>query len=443
MRDAAPIVARVTPPAMSGVGIIRVSGAEALHLSRPLCVDLPEEVEPRRAYFTSIGAPDIVDQGLFLYFRGPHSFTGEDVVEFHLHGSPVGLQMLLAQLLGRGARLAGPGEFSRRAFINGRIDLAKAEAIADLIAAKSESAVKAAAAQLKGNVSQAIGELTRMLLDLQVDLEGSLNFPEEAEGSDAGIEERLSELLERLQQATAQAQRGVLLRRGGKVVLFGPSNAGKSSLFNALTGEPRALVDEEPGTTRDSLHAELNLKGLPVTLVDTAGLRDHPTRIEALGIERTRQSIEGADLVLVVVPAAATAEERAPWCGQAGKALQLRIASKADLSSPSQRDSMDVSWLKVSATTGEGVDFLKDKIADQLWDQGAPEAVVFSSERHADALKRASQALTRASGAFVRSTTEVVAGEVSLAVEALSEITGGTNSESLLDGIFSKFCIGK
>src|SRR5215472_4697924 len=385
------IVAPATPPAAGGVGVLRLSGPAALPIARAIVPGIGALPSPRRAYFAdfvdSHGA--VLDQGLFIYFRAPHSYTGEDVVELQAHGSPRLLQILQAEMLrDPRVRLAEPGEFTRRAFLNGRLDLARAEAIADLVAADSEAAVRAAAKQLRGTLSSKIRELREPLKALQADLEGLLNFPDEAEGSDAGLAQRLSSLGSLARGLLASASRGILVRRGARVVLYGPVNAGKSTLFNRLLGEARALVDEEPGTTRDALEGRVELSGLSLTLVDTAGLRPRPGRLEALGIERTRSSLRSADLAVLLLPPGTGEDAAREWTEEAGETALLCVRSKSDLV-----DSNAGSGMCVSGKTGAGVDALERAILAKLWGDGAPQAAELTSERHADALRRAADSI--------------------------------------------------
>ncbi|MGZ3460867.1 MAG: tRNA modification GTPase, partial [Archangium sp.] len=288
----ATLAALATAPAAGAVGILRLSGPAALEAGRMLAPGVPASPTPRHAYLASFvdASGAVLDQGLFLFFRAPHSFTGEDVVELQAHGSPRLLRLLLARALEHPAvRPAGPGEFTRRAFLHGRIDLTRAEAVADLVAADSEAALRAAAAGLAGALAARVRALEEPLRSLHADLEGVLNFPEEAEGADEGAHLRVAGLRAAAEALLAEAGRGRLVRRGARVALFGPVNAGKTTLFNRLVGEERALVDEEPGTTRDVLEARVEWEGLGVTLLDTAGLREAPGRVEALGIARTRE----------------------------------------------------------------------------------------------------------------------------------------------------------
>jgi len=438
----ATLAALATAPTAGAVGILRLSGPVALEVGRLLAPGVPAAPTPRHAYLASFvdGAGSVLDEGLFLYFRAPHSFTGEDVVELQAHGSPRLLRMLLARALEHPAvRPAGPGEFTRRAFLHGRMDLTRAEAVADLVAADSEAAVRAAAASLVGALATRVRALEEPLRSLHADLEGVLNFPEEAEGADEGAARRVSELKGAAEALLAEVGRGRLVRRGARVALYGPVNAGKSTLFNRLLGEQRALVDEEPGTTRDVLEARVEWDGLGVTLLDTAGLRAAPGRIEALGIARTREVLGAVELAVLVLPPEAGDVEAEVWTREAGGTPVLRVLGKCDVRE--ERGSGDP--LRVSGLTGQGLERLRSEVLSRLWGGGAPSAVALVSERHADALRRCAEALARAESASRCSTLEVVSGELGLALEALGEVSGTSVSEALLDAIFQRFCIGK
>lgn len=446
----ATIAALATAPAAGAVGILRLSGPAALDVGRRLAPGVPASPTPRHAYFARFvdAEGQVLDEGLFLYFRAPHSFTGEDVVEFQAHGSPRLLHMLLARALeDERVRLASPGEFTRRAFLNGRIDLTRAEAVADLVAADSEAAVRAAAAGLAGGLAARVRALEEPLRSLHADLEGVLNFPDEAEGADEFASERVASLRAQADALLAEAGHGRLVRRGARVVLYGPVNAGKSTLFNRLVGEDRALVDSEPGTTRDVLEARVEWDGLAVTLLDTAGLREAPGRIEALGIARTREVLASVDLALLVLPPETDDAEAARWLAEAGETPVLLVLGKCDVLTGADTLTPSLSrgerGIPVSGLTGAGVDALRSAMLERLWGGGAPSAVALVSERHADALRRASEALSRAEAASRVSTLEVVSGEIGLALEALGEVSGTVVSEALLDAIFHRFCIGK
>jgi tRNA modification GTPase len=473
------IAALATAPAAGAVGILRLSGPAALEVGRLLAPGVPAAPSPRHAYLaTFVDAHGrALDEGLFLYFRAPHSFTGEDVVELQAHGSPRLLRLLLARALeDERVRPAAPGEFTRRAFLHGRLDLTRAEAVADLVAADSEAAVRAAAAGLSGALAARVRALEEPLRELHADLEGVLNFPDEAEGADAGAGERVAALRAQAQALLSEAGRGRLVRRGARVALYGPVNAGKSTLFNRLVGEARALVDDEPGTTRDALEARVEWDGLGITLFDTAGLREAPGRVEALGIARTRELLAGVDLAVLVLPPEASPAEADAWVREAGATPVLAVDGKCDVAgarggdggmapggSPGQRapdgEPRATGVLapgealaggtpasprpRVSGLTGEGVESLRAAMLGRLWGGGTPSAVALVSERHADALRRAAEALSRAEAASHASTLEVVSGEVGLALEALGEVSGTSVSEALLDAIFQRFCIGK
>jgi len=416
------IAAVATGPAPGGVGIIRLSGPEAVRAARQVAPGLPAQLRPRFAHLARFvdrsGA--LLDEGLILHFPAPASYTGEDVVELHAHGSPRLLSLLLGELLATGhARLAGPGEFTRRAWLNGRVALQAAEGVADLVAADSEAAVRAAAAQVAGALSAQLGPVVDGLRALHADVEAVLSFPDESEGAEEGLCRRLAQVHGGVAQLCERARQGRVVRRGARVVLVGPPNAGKSTLFNRMLGEERALVDEAPGTTRDALEARLELGGLSVTLVDTAGLREAPGRVEALGVQRARAEVAAADLVLLVLP---PGEDAGGWRGELGAAAPV---------------------VEVRGLSGEGVAGLLEQVRVRLTGYGTAGAVSITGERHAECLFRAAQALDRAREAHVVSTLEVVAGELGLALAALLDITGEDASEALLDEVFRRFCIGK
>ncbi|CAM4095987.1 tRNA modification GTPase [Corallococcus sp. ZKHCc1 1396] len=475
----ATIVALATAPAAGAVGILRLSGPAALEVGRALAPGVPQVPTPRHAYLATFvdAAGGVLDEGLFLYFRAPQSFTGEDVVELQAHGSPRLLRLLLARTLEDArVRPALPGEFTRRAFLNGRIDLTRAEAVADLVAADSEAAVRAAAAGLSGALAERIRALEEPLRALHADLEGVLNFPDEAEGADEDAGPRVAALRSEADALRAEVGRGRLVRQGARVALYGPVNAGKSTLFNRLVGEERALVDAEPGTTRDALEARVEWDGLGVTLYDTAGLREAPGRVEALGIARTRDLLAAVDLAVLVLPPEASVEEAASWMREVGATPVLVVTGKCDAvpatlagagGGGTGRAAATASASpvfgtvpatggpagpgaplppprpRVSGLTGEGVDALRTSVLTRLWGGGTPSAVALVSERHADALRRTAEALGRAEEASRVSTLEVLSGEVGLALEALGEVSGTSVSEALLDTLFQRFCIGK
>ena len=439
MNGPSTIAAIATGPARGGIGVLRISGPLAIEAARRVVPALSPSPAPRHAYFLPFtdGAGAVVDEGVALYFQAPASFTGEDVVELHAHGAPRLLQLLLEVVTALpGARVAEAGEFTRRAFLNGRIDLTRAEAVADLIAADSEAAVRAAAAQLAGALSAQLRAVRTPLVELHADLEAALDFPEESEGTEVETSKRLGAALEALKALRDQGRRGALIRRGLHVVLYGPVNSGKSTLFNRMIGTDRALVDEAPGTTRDALEARLEWDGLQVTLVDTAGLRASPERLEARGIERTRQALKGADLAVLLLPPEASAGDAAGWRQEASQAIRIDVYGKADLRPA------PAGGFGVSGQSGAGVYALRSRMLEAVGYRRA-EAVALSSSRHLEAMDRAVEALERAVAAQQGSTLEVVAGETAAALQLLAEITGEDARTELIDAIFQRFCIGK
>lgn len=434
------IVAVATPRGRGAIGIVRLSGPLALNAVRPLVPRLPAEPTPRHAYWSPLvdGTGRPLDEGLVLYFPPASSATGEPVVELHSHGSPTVQALLLEAVLScDGVRLADAGEFTERAFLNGRIDLARAEAVADLIAAEGEASVRSAASQLTGGLGAALQAARAPLVDLLADLEALLDFPDEAAEAEAGVPDRLAAARRGVESLRATSIRGRLLRRGARVVLAGPVNAGKSTLFNRLVGEERALVDAEPGTTRDLLEAPGELEGVAITWVDTAGLGESPGRIEALGIERARAAVRSADVLLRVLPAGASPALRARWRADLSAAVAVDVASKSDLAPVGAAEG-----LAVSARTGQGMEALRTQVLEALQGVGAAGAGPAVSERHADALSRAARALLQAEGALPGA-LELTAAEVRSALESLGEITGETAGPEVLRAIFRRFCIGK
>lgn len=436
------IAAIATPLGKGGVGIIRLSGKDALVAGRRVAVGLPAHPVPRHAYRSRFVDPQGAawDEGMCLFFPGPHSFTGEDVVELHAHGSAFLLQRLLSFLLCDEVRLAEPGEFTRRAFLNGKLDLTQAEAVSDLVSAESEAAVRAAAAQLSGVLHERLETLRKELLFLRADLEAALDFPQESEGMEGQWAPRLAALHASLTSLLGDVKRGGWARRGIRCVLFGPVNAGKSTLLNALAKEERALVDDEPGTTRDLVEARVEWKGLSVTWVDTAGLREGEAvgRVERMGIERTRAALAAADVAVLVVPPGAPEAEVAAWRKAAGERPLVEVQGKADAGRAKAEGR-----LGVSGRTGEGVEALLSHVVDLLWEGHAPQAAALLSERHAEAVRRALASVALAEEAMRVSTLEVVAGELALASEALGEVMGENAPNELLDVLFQRFCIGK
>ncbi len=441
------IAAVATPPGQGGIGVVRLSGPGARDVGEGLCGC---ELTPRRATFAAFrDGEDVLDEGIALYFAQPASFTGEDVVELQCHGSPVVMQQLLDAACARGARLAGPGEFSERAFLNGKLDLAQAEAVADLIAATSVAAARAAVRSLRGEFSEVVHRLAETLAQLRMLVEACIDFPDEdvefLEEADVGGQ--ISALLRALEDLRGRSQQGQLVNEGIHVALIGPPNAGKSSLLNALAGEEAAIVTDVPGTTRDLLKVDLVLSGMPLRLIDTAGLRDSDDTVERIGIARAREQADVADLVIVVLDAAlvdaaaidAAVNALAPPQGP----RRLVVMNKLDLiADPGPTDVAEgVFW--ISARTGDGVERLKRAIVDAAGLSGA-EIGFTARARHLDSLDKAYDALQKADQQLrAGEATEIVAEELRDGHNALGEIVGTETPDDLLGRIFSEFCIGK
>ena len=438
------IAAIATATGRGGIGVVRISGNDLLPLALQLGAKRPV---PRLATLVSFAAANgsSIDQGLLLYFPAPHSFTGEDVLELQAHGGPVVLQMLLRRCLELGARLAEPGEFTRRAYLNDKLDLAQAEAVADLIAASSEQAARAAQRSLSGEFSLAVDSLVAALIELRTLVEASLDFSDEDIDviDDAAL--RLQRLLAQLSDLGARARQGALLRSGLQVVLAGRPNVGKSSLLNRLAGEERAMVTPIAGTTRDALREAIQVEGIPLHIIDTAGLRDSEDPLEQLGIARTWAEISRADIVLQVVDAncGITAADREIAAQLPQLVPRLLIENKSDLTATAPRRSEadgQVS-LRLSAKTGAGMDLLRSELLRIAGWSGHGEDVILARSRHLQALAGAQQHLQRAALELGR--LELAAEELRLAQEALSEITGRFTADDLLGEIFSRFCLGK
>jgi tRNA modification GTPase len=444
------IAAVATPPGFGGVGIVRVSGPAAAGIALGLLGRLPR---PRHAALSRFRAADgaEIDSGLALYFPGPASFTGEDVLELQGHGGPVVMDLLLRRALELGARLARPGEFSERAFLNGKLDLAQAEAIADLIAAGTETAARLAGRTLQGALSQRVHGLVEALTRLRMYCEAALDFPDEEVGflADARVAADLKSLIADTQALLADARQGQLVREGLRLVIAGPPNAGKSSLLNALSGTETAIVSHIPGTTRDLLRAEIQIDGLPLHITDTAGLREAADSIEAEGIRRAQGQIAQADRVLWVY---AGGDEKARHAPSAEDHLPPGVAvtyvrNKIDLSgeAPGLRGTTAGPEVALSARTGAGLAELRAHLKAVAGFQG-PEGVgeFLARRRHLDAIDRALAHLAAAAETLAATAAdELVAEDLRQAQNALGEITGELGADDLLGRIFGGFCIGK
>ena len=435
------IAAIATPPGTGGVSIIRISGSEALAIARRVSGITPA---PRRATLAHIrdARGDTLDQALLLYYPAPHSYTGEDTLEIQGHGGIAVTQAVLAAVLDAGARLAEPGEYTRRAYLNNKIDLAQAEAIADLINARSQAAVKAANRSLQGDFSRETDALAADLLALRIYIEAALDFPEEEIDflREGDIAARLQAWGERLRALLAQSTQGRLMNDGINLVIAGKPNAGKSSLLNALVGEERAIVTAQAGTTRDIVRETILIHGMPVNILDTAGLREASDLVEQEGIRRTRQALNQADLILLLRDGSALddRDDELP-----ANIPQLLAYNKADQTPPAvQAQHADGLW--ISAKTGAGIDALRDAIACAVGRDSREESPYIARERHLRALHQAERHYQHAL-AQLHSTQngELIAEDLRLAHEALGSITGAVGSDDLLGHIFSSFCIGK
>ena len=443
------IAAIATAPGRGGVGVIRISGSNLLPFAFALTGKTPK---PRHATLADFRAAEgaAVDSGILLFFPGPHSFTGEDVLELQGHGGPVVMQMLLARCLDLGARLAEPGEFSRRAFLNGKLDLAQAEAVADLIDAATASAARSAVRSLQGEFSQAIHALTDELINLRMLVEATLDFPEEdidfLKAADAFG--RLERLQRKLAEIFDRAGQGKLLQSGLHVVLAGQPNVGKSSLLNRLAGDELAIVTPVAGTTRDALRSTIQIEGIPLHIIDTAGLRETEDEVEKIGIERSWREIERADVVLLLVDARS-------GVGEADREILARLPeglkrvtvyNKIDLSGAvaERHDEADGVAISLSAKANQGIELLRSELL-RIAGWHPAEDVFIARERHLRALAAAQEHIA-AADRVVRSerpALELFAEELRLAQRALGEITGEFSADDLLGVIFSRFCIGK
>lgn len=438
------IAAIATPPGNGGIGILRLSGPDALAIGEAICVSRlePGKIQFRRFYDA---ADQVIDHGLCLYFRKPHSFSGEDSVEIQAHGGAIVLDMLLERLCELGARLARAGEFSERAFLNGRIDLTQAEAIADLIESGSRAATRAAMRSLEGRFSRRVHQLVAEVIELRVYIEAALDFAEEEIDylDEPGIGERLESCRMHLQELLEQAEQGQTLQEGLSVTLAGLPNAGKSSLLNYLAGYEAAIVTEIEGTTRDVLREHISLKGVPLRINDTAGLREAQNPVEQEGIRRAWDVIGKADVVLYLIDAARGCSEadREIIDSLDGDNLQL-VFNKSDLLG--EDSALDENGIYVSALTGQGMEDLIQRITGKISDYNQDNQAFMARRRHVDALRRASETIGQAATTFETTRSgELMAEDLRAAQNHLNEITGEFTSEDLLGKIFSTFCIGK
>jgi len=443
------IAAIATAPGRGGVGVIRVSGSNLLPFSLALTGKTPK---PRYATLADFKASDdsTIDSGLLLFFPDPNSFTGEDVLELQGHGGPVVMQMLLARCLDLGARLAEPGEFSRRAFLNGKLDLAQAEAVADLIDAATTSAARSAVRSMQGEFSKAIHSLTDELINLRMLVEATLDFPEEDIDflKAANAFGRLETLQLKLAEVFDRAGQGKLLQSGLHVVLAGQPNVGKSSLLNRLAGDDLAIVTPIAGTTRDALRSTIQIEGIPLHIIDTAGLRETEDEVEKIGIERSWREIERSDVVLLLVDARSgiAAADREILARLPERLKRITVYNKIDLNGkpPERHDEPDTTAISLSALSGDGIELLRQELLHIAgWHQA--EDVFIARERHLRALAAAQEHIAAARNVVEGPlpALELFAEELRLAQQSLGEITGKFTADDLLGVIFSRFCIGK
>lgn len=436
------IAAIATPPGAGGIGVIRVSGPLAGTVARQL---LGRQPQPRHAHYLTLrdSRGEILDTGLLLYFAGPASFTGEDVVELHLHGSRPVLRMALRRLEDLGVRQARAGEFSERAFLNDKLDLAQAEAIADLIAAGSEAAARAAQRSLQGEFSRTVEDLSEAVIALRVRVEAAIDFADEdiEALAPARLRSGLDALLARLDRLRETADRGRRLVDGLHVVILGPPNVGKSSLLNALAADERAIVTPQAGTTRDLLRETVLVDGVELTLVDTAGLRDSTDPIEQEGIRRARLEAGNADLVLQLVESGKDGTD--PWIAPAGiPGIVIHTKIDLDAQAPRREWREAVEHIHLSARTGAGLELLRQSLAQRAG--GDAQGSFSARARHVEALDRTRSHLLAAGASLVdTSAWELAAEDLRLAHASLGEITGAMSSDALLGRIFANFCIGK
>ena len=451
--DTDTIAAIATPPGRGGVGMIRVSGKQALTIAKSI---MRQEPKPRFAHYGPFfdQQGNELDRGIALFFPNPHSFTGEDVLELQGHGGPVILDLLLREVLSQGARSARPGEFSERAFLNDKLDLAQAEAIADLIDSSSEQAARSALRSLQGEFSERIHALVEALIQLRIYVEAAIDFPEEEIDflADGKVANDLSRIQADLNSVLTQANQGALLREGMNVVIAGRPNAGKSSLLNALAGKQSAIVTDIAGTTRDVLREHIHIDGMPLHIIDTAGLRDSDDVVEQIGIDRAWEEIRNADRVLLLVDANSTPETEPDkiWPDFIAHLPSLDkvtvIRNKIDLSGErlGVDSQQDCHLIRLSAKQGQGIELLREHLKQCMGYDSTCEGGFMARRRHIEALHQA-QSYLQAGCDQLNSfgAGELLAEDLKEAQNALSEITGEFSSDDLLGRIFSSFCIGK
>ncbi|HYK37946.1 tRNA uridine-5-carboxymethylaminomethyl(34) synthesis GTPase MnmE [Alloacidobacterium sp.] len=444
------IVAISTPPGRGGIGIVRLSGADALAITQPL-LKLRGDLEHARARFAEIIDPETqskLDEAIVTYFAGPHSYTGEDIVEIAAHGSPVILDLLVRQLLAGGARLAEPGEFTERAFLSGRIDLTQAEAVRDLIESQTLYQARVAAQQLGGSLSRRIKPIKQGLVELIALLEAGIDFAEDDVDitPDAQVIVRIGAIAAPLTELARTFEQGRIVHSGLALAIIGSPNVGKSSLFNRLVERERAIVTAMPGTTRDLVTEKVAIGGIPIELVDTAGLREAADEAESIGIQKSREALADADLVLIVLDASAPVHPEEEDLIKAAIGRRVLIAdNKADLADSRSRDYDSIRAIRTSALTGEGISELRSAILDLVRVSGSgSEDSMLTNVRHHQAVESALESLGKARNAVSGNIPhEMLLLDLYTALRQLDALTGETTSDDVLNLIFSTFCIGK
>ena len=458
------ICAIATPPGRSGIGIIRISGNDVFSISQAILGFSPT---PRHAHYCDFLGSDqqAIDQGIAIYYQAPNSFTGEDILELQGHGGVQVLNSLLERILALGARLASPGEFSERAFLNDKIDLLQAEAIADLIDASSKQAAQSAMRTLRGEFSERVHELVTRLTEARVNVEAAIDFSDEDIDvmTDTGVSNSLDKILEQLAVVYEQAHQGVILKEGIHVVIAGKPNAGKSSLLNALSGIDSAIVTDIPGTTRDLLREEISIDGMPVHIFDTAGLRSSDDVVEQEGVRRAHDAIDKADQILLVIDATTQDKNVNKLLAPLGHLLERResaepilkrtalVFNKIDLLADAEPrtgkanfNGIQIHQIHISAKHGTGINLLRDHLKSCIGFRPSSEGVFVARERHLKALKKAEESIKNAIIQVSKdSHLELIAEDLRVAQRALGSITGEFTSDDLLGEIFSSFCVGK
>src|SRR5438128_6452328 len=441
------IAAISTPPGEGAIALVRVSGANAIEVADKIFhgKETPSQFEPHVQHFGEIFGPEgrLIDQVVLSIHRAPASYSGEDLVEISCHGGTLVSAKVLEACLRAGARAARPGEFTERAFLNGKMDLTQAEAVIDLIRAKTDLALRSATEQLEGRLGEKIRKICDELVALLAHIQASIDFPEEGIAPDEGkrLRARLDFIREEIDSLLATADQGRILREGVRVVIYGATNAGKSSLLNRLLGYDRVIVSDTHGTTRDTIEETVNLDGVPIRLLDTAGLRASESELESEGIARTEKSLQLADLRLHI--ADRSAPKPAHFNGQAGDSNEILVLNKSDL--PEDSDWKNFAALRISCVTGEGLPELQKEILTRIRQQNLrPESIVAINTRHRDCLRRALESCDRARTALSQQvSSEYVAIDRDMALRAVGEVMGGVDVEQILDSVFSQFCIAK